>query len=103
MDVLAVWIKKLNVNQILKPIYTGCRSFLLYADDTLIFIKPNAQQLSILKLTLDIFSTMSGLKVNLKKSKLLVTAIGSLKIVLQVIGRRHTGCTTKVGRGIPLN
>jgi mRNA-degrading endonuclease YafQ of YafQ-DinJ toxin-antitoxin module len=65
MDVLDVWIQKLNENHILKTIYAGCRSCLLYADDTLIFIKPIAQQLNILKLLLDIFGSISRLNVNM--------------------------------------
>jgi Reverse transcriptase (RNA-dependent DNA polymerase) len=74
MDVLAIWIQRLNDNRILKPIYTGCRSYLLYADDTLIFVQPTAQQLNLLKILLDTFGNISGLKINMQKSKLLVTS-----------------------------
>jgi Reverse transcriptase (RNA-dependent DNA polymerase) len=73
MDFLSMWIKKLNEMQILKPPFQGCRSCLLYADDTLLMLRPEDSQLRILKVILHIFEKLSGLRVNLAKSELIVT------------------------------
>jgi Reverse transcriptase (RNA-dependent DNA polymerase) len=73
MDFLPMWIKKLNEMQILKPPFQGCRSCLLYADDTLLMLRPEDNQLRILKVILHIFEKLSGLRVNLAKSELIVT------------------------------
>jgi zinc-binding in reverse transcriptase len=80
MNVLAVWIQKLNEHHILKPIYTGCRNCLIYVDDTLIFVKPTAHQLNLLKLLLDTFGNISGLKINMQNSELLVTSMTSHQV-----------------------
>jgi Reverse transcriptase (RNA-dependent DNA polymerase) len=80
MDVLALWIQSLNERRILKPIYIGCRSCLLYADDTLIFVQPTAHQLNLLKILLDTFGNISGLKINMQKSELLVTSTTSSQV-----------------------
>jgi hypothetical protein len=47
---------------------------LLYANDALILLQPTTQQIAMLKMVFHIFHKLSGLKVNLHKSKLLVTA-----------------------------
>jgi Reverse transcriptase (RNA-dependent DNA polymerase) len=80
MDVLALWIQRLNERRILKPIYIGCRSCLLYADDTLIFVQPTAHQLNLLKILLDSFGNISGLKINMQQSELLVTSTTSPQV-----------------------
>jgi len=46
-------------------------SHLLFADDTLIFCKPEVNQLGYLRCILVLFATMSGLKVNMSKSVLI--------------------------------
>jgi Reverse transcriptase (RNA-dependent DNA polymerase) len=73
MDFLPTWIKKLNELQVLQSPFQGCRSCLLYADDTLLFIKSEESQLRTLKLILHIFEKMSELKINLLKSELIMT------------------------------
>jgi Reverse transcriptase (RNA-dependent DNA polymerase) len=75
MDFLVRWIKRLNDLNILSPIFPNCRSCLLYADDTLIFIKSEVQQIKLLKLILELFGESSALKVNLQKSELLMTSM----------------------------
>jgi Reverse transcriptase (RNA-dependent DNA polymerase) len=77
MNFLAAWMKKLNETQLLKLVFPSCRSCLQYADDTLILLKPEDQQLQILKMVFHIFGEMSGLRINLQKSKLLVTCSSS--------------------------
>jgi hypothetical protein len=77
MNVLVIWIQNLNENHILKPIYIGCRSCLLLTNDTLILIKHTTQQLNIMKLILDIFGSISRLKINMQKSELLVISMAA--------------------------
>jgi Reverse transcriptase (RNA-dependent DNA polymerase) len=67
MDFLVLLINKLNESQLLQPAFSGCRSYLLYADDTLLFIKPEEQQIRILNEIMKIFGKISGLIINLQK------------------------------------
>lgn len=53
--------------------FQNCKPCLLYADDTLFLIKPEQQQMRFLKIILQIFERMVGLRINLQKSELLVT------------------------------
>ncbi|XP_078173282.1 uncharacterized protein LOC144567102 [Carex rostrata] len=46
---------------------------LLYADDAMFFIKPEVQQLQALQIVLTAFKQISGLLVNLAKSKLMIS------------------------------
>jgi hypothetical protein len=46
---------------------------LLYADDALVFLQPQEQQLRLFKVIMQLFHQLSGLKVNLQKSVILVT------------------------------
>jgi Reverse transcriptase (RNA-dependent DNA polymerase) len=72
MDFLVTWVKRLNL---LQPVFPGCKSCLLYADDTLLLVKPQIQQLQFLKVILRIFGEMSGLRINMQKSELLITSM----------------------------
>jgi Reverse transcriptase (RNA-dependent DNA polymerase) len=72
MDFLVTWVKRLNL---LQPVFPGCKSYLLYADDTLLLVKPQIQQLQFLKVILRIFGEMSGLRINMQKSELLITSM----------------------------
>ena len=49
----------------------GVISHLLYADDTLLFYEPNKDQMKFLSWTLMWFEAMSGLRINLNKSKII--------------------------------
>jgi Reverse transcriptase (RNA-dependent DNA polymerase) len=80
MDFLVLWMKRLTELQVLHQAYPGCRNCLLYADDTLIFLKPNVQQVRILKLIFQIFEKLSGLKVNMQKSEILITSSHSYQV-----------------------
>jgi Reverse transcriptase (RNA-dependent DNA polymerase) len=74
-DFLPVWFEALSrQNLIIKP-FPQCRQCLLYADDTLFIIQPEEQQVRILKALLNIYGKISGLKVNLQKSRMLVTSV----------------------------
>jgi Reverse transcriptase (RNA-dependent DNA polymerase) len=74
-DFLPVWFEALSrQNLIIKP-FPQCRQCLLYADDTLFIIQPEEQQVRILKALLNIYEKISGLKVNLQKSEMLVTSV----------------------------
>jgi Reverse transcriptase (RNA-dependent DNA polymerase) len=74
MDFLVLWITKLNESQLLQPAFPGCRSCLLYTDDTLLFIKPKEQQFRILDAIMKIFGKISGLNINLQKSEMMITS-----------------------------
>lgn len=50
------------------------RPYLLYADDTLFFLKPETRQIQALKIVLLAFKEISGLSVNMDKSKMLFSA-----------------------------
>jgi Reverse transcriptase (RNA-dependent DNA polymerase) len=77
---LATWVQKLNELQVLQSVFQGCRGCLLYADDTLLFVKPQIQQLRILRKILEVFGKMSGLRINLQKSELLVTLMNEIQV-----------------------
>jgi len=60
---------------------------LLFADDTLIFCKPEVSQLGYLRCILVLFEAMSGLKINLSKSVLiLVGEVPELNYLAQFFG-----------------
>jgi mannosylglycoprotein endo-beta-mannosidase len=46
---------------------------LLYADDALFIVKPEEQQIQVLKIGLIVFEAISGLAVNMQKSELILT------------------------------
>jgi hypothetical protein len=58
----------------LKLIYPGYKSCLLYTDDTLLFIKPELQQIRILKSIMQIFAKISELTINMQKLEILITS-----------------------------
>lgn len=49
------------------------KACLLYADDALFFVKPEIQQLQMLKIAFAVFESISGMVVNLHKSELVLT------------------------------
>ena len=62
-------------------------SHLLFADDTLIFCKPEVSQLGYLRCILVLFKAMSGLKVNISKSVLIpVREVPELNSLAQFFG-----------------
>ena len=62
-------------------------SHLLFADDTLIFCKPEVSQLGYLRCILVLFEAMSGLKINLSKSVLIpVGEVTELNYLAQFFG-----------------
>jgi hypothetical protein len=61
-----------------KSPFQGCRNCLLYVDD--ILLKPEDNQMRILKLILHIFEQLSRLKVNLLKSELIVTHASEIQV-----------------------
>jgi Reverse transcriptase (RNA-dependent DNA polymerase) len=58
----------------LQPAFSGCRSCLLYADDTFLFVKLEEQQIRILDAIMKIFGKISGLKINMQKLEMLITS-----------------------------
>jgi Reverse transcriptase (RNA-dependent DNA polymerase) len=80
IDFLVRWVTRLNQLDLLQAPFPGCRTCLLYADDTMIFLKPMVSQFKILQLILHIFQRLSGLSVNFHKSELLMTVDPDLKI-----------------------
>jgi hypothetical protein len=60
--------------QLIERLFPGCKQCLVYADDTLLLLSPSEQQLTIIKVLLDVYGQLSGLKINLNKSELLLTS-----------------------------
>jgi hypothetical protein len=75
MDFLAKWIEKLCSLRMLHLIFFKCKNMSFICDDTLFLLKPKQQQLKMIQLVLKIFHKLSGLRVNLQKSELLVTSM----------------------------
>lgn len=73
MDFLSRWTEKLTSLGLLQVPFQGCKPCLLFADDTLFMIRPIPQQLQFLKIILHMYGELSGLRVNLNKSEVLVT------------------------------
>jgi Reverse transcriptase (RNA-dependent DNA polymerase) len=65
IDFLARWIGQLGQLQMFKQPFHGCRLCLLYANDVLIFLQDNSQQIMLLKCVFSQFQRISGLKLNL--------------------------------------
>ena len=62
---------------------------MLFADDTLIFCKPNESNLGYLKCILLIFEAMSSLKVNLAKSASIpIGEVPNVNALAHFLGRR---------------
>lgn len=74
MDFIPRWLQRLMEIGALRMPIEGMQPSLLYADDALFFIKPEFQQIQILRIVLTVFATISGLKVNMDKSELVATA-----------------------------
>jgi Reverse transcriptase (RNA-dependent DNA polymerase) len=79
MHFLVTWVHKLNKLRILQPMFRRCRWCLLYVDDTLLLVKSEIQQLKLLKVILEVCENMSGLRINLEKSELLVTSMNDFQ------------------------
>jgi Reverse transcriptase (RNA-dependent DNA polymerase) len=104
MDFLVTWLKRLNNLNLLQPVFLGCKSCLLYVDDTLLLVKPQIQQLQFLKVILRIFGEMSGLRINMQKSELLITSMREEQVqsLAQVINCKHAMFPFKY-LGLPLS
>lgn len=77
---------------------------LLYADDALFFIKPELQQIQILKMFLLTFQSISGLKVNMDKSELLISqSDNNTARQLVSVMRCKEGSFTFTYLGLPLS
>lgn len=71
MDFFARYLQKLTDLGAIRLPFTGMRPCLLYADDALLFFKPDPNQAQAIRLTLLVFQQVSGLATNLEKSELL--------------------------------
>ena len=77
-------------------------SHLLFADDTLIFCEANLEQILILRMILIWFEAVSGLKINLSKSELvLVGVVHNIDLLLNVLGCKQ-GTLPMRYLGLPL-
>ena len=77
-------------------------SHLLFANDTLIFCYANIDNLLILRLVLIWFEAVSGLKVNLGKSELVVVgAVPNMDLLVAVLGCKQGSLPMKY-LGLPL-
>lgn len=52
---------------------------LLYADDVLFFIKPEQQQIQLLKIVTMVYTSISGLKINFEKSEIVTTGDNTIQ------------------------
>ena len=77
-------------------------SHLLFADDTLIFCEADLEQILILRMILIWFEAVSGLKINLSKSELvLVGVVHNIDLLLNVLGCKQGSLPMKY-LGFPL-
>jgi Reverse transcriptase (RNA-dependent DNA polymerase) len=74
IDFLSRWIQKLGQLHLLVEPFWDNRLCLLYADDMLLLLQADKQQMQIVKMILHFIHQLSGLKVNLEKTEILVTA-----------------------------
>lgn len=79
MDFVTRWFSKLVVTGAWRLPFQDMKPCLLYADDALFFLKPEARQIQMLKIALAAFERISGLAVNLTKSELVIAKdVGTL-------------------------
>jgi hypothetical protein len=92
MDFLPQWMQILAQQNIIQRPFENCQQCLLYADDTLFILKPDIQQIRVLKLILDIYGQLSGMRMNLQKSELLITCtdISLVQQLAEEIGCKAT-------------
>lgn len=72
MDFLAWYLQKLTDTRAIRLPYRGMRPCLLYADDVLLFLKPNTNQARTIKIELLVFQEISGLSVNMHKLEVIL-------------------------------
>ncbi|XP_078150757.1 uncharacterized protein LOC144546100 [Carex rostrata] len=71
MDFFARYLQKLTQLGAIRLPFPDMRPCLLYADDALLFLKPDPNQAQAIKLALLVFQQVSGLAINLEKTELL--------------------------------
>lgn len=71
MDFIPRWLDKLVSNGTWQLPFQDMRPCLLYADDSLFFIKPEIRQIQAFKIVLSLFKQISGLSVNMDKSEII--------------------------------
>lgn len=72
MDFLNRWFSKLVQSGAWSLPYHDMKPCLLYADDALLFLKPEIRSIQIIKIAFTVFKQISGLEINLHKSELTV-------------------------------
>jgi hypothetical protein len=80
MDFLPRWMNVKRLGGYTLPV-RDAKPCLLYADDSLFFVKPSTNQLQVLKLVLQVFDRVSGLHVNMEKLELLLTCSSQEDVV----------------------
>lgn len=104
IDFLNRWFSKLVQSGAWSLPYHDMKPCLLYADDALIFLKPEIKSIQIIKIAFTVFQQISGLAINLHKSELIV--IKDQDQLGERLGA-HLGC--KLGKlpmtylGLPLS
>lgn len=90
MDFFARYLQQLNEIGAIQLPYGNMRPCLLYADDALLFFKPDQNQARAIKIALLVFQHVSGLSINLQKSQLLTTHVEEQQgaILGQILGCR---------------
>ena len=84
------------------PLISLVVSHLLFADDTLIFCDANIDQMLILRMVLIWFEVVSGMKVNLGKSELVVVgAVHNIDLLVAILGCKQGSLPMKY-LGLPL-
>lgn len=80
-----------------------CFRFSLYADDATVFVKPTAQDLTILKTILDIFGEASGLHTDLEKAEVFPICCDNINIAQLLGEQQRISCFTCKYLGLPLH
>lgn len=75
MDFLARYLQKLKDTGAIRLPFLEMRPCLLYADDALLFFKSETNQAQAIKIWLLVFQHVSGLQINLQKSKVIFTEV----------------------------
>jgi hypothetical protein len=80
MDVLGHMVAKAAADGMLQPLLQHCIS--LYADDVVLFLRPEAMDINVIMSILQLFGEASGLKTNLQKSNVLPIRCGDIELAL---------------------
>ena len=84
MDVLGHMVAKAAADVLLQPLSSRAlqHRISLYADDVVLFLRPEATDIAVIMNILQLFGDASGLKTNLQKSNVLPIRCGHTELAL---------------------